>query len=131
MENVKVGLKAKIETVAEPKDSAVNYGSGGVDVYSTPAMVGLMESAAKKAVDTFLPDGYTTVGIKLDIKHLAATPIGMKVKAEAELIEVDGRKLTFKVEAYDEAEKIGEGLHERFVIDSEKFLSKLNNKTIK
>lgn len=128
MEMIKVGLNAVVETTSMPKDSAVNYGSGSVDVYSTPAMVSLLEGAAKNAVDLHLPQGYTTVGIGLNIKHIVATPIGLKIKASAELIEVDGKRLVFKVEAFDEVEKIGEGIHERFVIDVDKFMNRVNNK---
>jgi fluoroacetyl-CoA thioesterase len=129
MNKIQVGLNSVIETIVQEKDSAINYGSGGVEVYATPAMIGLMECAAKNAVDLHLPAGYTTVGTRVDIKHLGATPIGGKVRACAELIEVNGRGLVFKVEAYDNTEKIGEGVHERFVIDLERFMNKLNNKT--
>lgn len=128
MDKIKVGLNSIIETTAMQKDSAINYGSGAVDVYSTPAMIALLESSARNAVDLHLPKGYTTVGIKVDVKHLAATPIGSRIKASAELIEVDGKRLVFKVEAFDEVEKIGEGIHERFVIEVDKFTSRLDKK---
>lgn len=128
MEMIKAGLSAVIETTSMPKDSAINYGSGSVNVYSTPAMVALLEGAAKNAVDLHLPQGYTTVGIGLNIKHLAATPIGHRIKASAKLIEVDGRRLVFGVEAFDEDEKIGEGVHERFVVDVDKFMKRVNGK---
>lgn len=128
MDKIKVGLNSIIETTAMQKDSAINYGSGAVDVYSTPAMIALLESSARNAVDLHLPKGYTTVGIKVDVKHLAATPIGSRIKASAELIEVDGKRLVFKVEAFDEVEKIGEGIHERFVIDMDKFMGRLDKK---
>lgn len=128
MDKIKVGLNSIIETTAMQKDSAINYGSGAVDVYSTPAMIALLECAARNAVDLHLPKGYTTVGIKVDVKHLAATPIGSRIKASAELIEVDGKRLVFKVEAFDEVEKIGEGIHERFVIDMDKFMGRLDKK---
>ncbi len=128
MDKIKVGLNSIIETTAMQKDSAINYGSGAVDVYSTPAMIALLESSARNAVDLHLPKGYTTVGIKVDVKHLAATPIGSRIKASAELIEVDGKRLVFKVEAFDEVEKIGEGIHERFVIEVDKFMSRLDKK---
>lgn len=128
MDKIKVGLNSIIETTAMQKDSAINYGSGAVDVYSTPAMIALLECAARNAVDLHLPKGYTTVGIKVDVKHLAATPIGSRIKASAELIEVDEKRLVFKVEAFDEVEKIGEGIHERFVIDMDKFMGRLDKK---
>lgn len=122
------GLNAKIETIVTEKDTAMNFGSGGVAVYATPMMIGLMENAALSAVDLHLPKGYATVGTHLDVKHLAATPVGMKVYATAELVEVDGRRLVFKVEAYDEKEKIGEGYHERYIINLEKFIAKAKSK---
>lgn len=125
---IQVGLNSSIETIVKREDSAAKYGSGGVEVLSTPAMIGLMECAAKSAVDLHLPTGYTTVGTKIDIKHLAATPIGMKVKAYAELVEVSEKKLSFRVEAYDEDEKIGEGTHERYIINPERFMGKVKGK---
>ncbi|MDI6707219.1 MAG: thioesterase family protein, partial [Bacillota bacterium] len=121
-------LNSKIETIVKEKDTAANFGSGGVEVFATPMMIGLMENAALSAVDLHLPKGYATVGTHLDVKHLAATPIGMKVYATAELIEIDGKRLVFKVEAYDEKEKIGEGMHERYIINLERFLDKTAEK---
>lgn len=126
--NLHKGLNAKVETKVTYKDTAASFGSGGVKVYATPMMIGLMENAALSAVDLHLPKGYVTVGIHLDVKHLAATPVGIKVYAVAELIEIDGRKLFFKVEAYDEKEKIGEGYHQRHIINLEKFLQKVGEK---
>jgi predicted thioesterase len=126
--DLRVGLKAEAELVVEQKDTAEAFGSGGVKVFATPLMIGLMESAALKAADPVLPAGYSTVGTHLDVKHLAATPIGMKARAIAELVEIDGKRLVFKVEAFDEAEKIGEGTHERYIIQMDKFLSKVNKK---
>ncbi|MBA1334607.1 MAG: hypothetical protein HPY66_2511 [Firmicutes bacterium] len=123
-----IGLNSKIETIVKEKDTAANFGSGGVEVFATPMMIGLMENAALSAVDLHLPKGYATVGTHLDVKHLAATPIGMKVYATAELIEIDGKRLVFKVEAYDEKEKIGEGMHERYIINLERFLDKTAEK---
>lgn len=126
--NLTVGLEAKVELVVQQKDTAEAFGSGGVKVFATPLMIGLMENAALKAVDPILPTGFATVGTQLDVKHMAATPIGMKASARAELVEIDGKRLVFKVEAYDEVEKIGEGMHERYIIQMEKFLSKVNSK---
>jgi len=127
-DKIKVGLNSVIETTVQEKDSAANYVNGFIDVLSTPSLIGLLECAAKNAVDLHLPTGYSTVGIKVDVRHLAATPIGMKIKAIAELVEVDGKRLVFKVEAYDEMEKIMEGTHERFIIDVERFMQRVNNK---
>jgi len=121
---IKPGLKAEAAETALEKNSAAGFCSGGLMVYSTPAMVALMESASFLAVAPLLPPGWSTVGTEVTIKHLAATPMGMKVSARAELLAIDGRALTFKVEAFDEAGKIGEGTHGRFIIDNERFLAK-------
>jgi predicted thioesterase len=126
--NLKIGMKASMEIIVYENQTAASYGSGGVKVYATPAMVGLLENTSLNAVDSFLPEGYATVGTHLDIKHLAATPVGMKVVANAELIEMDRKKLVFKVEAFDEKEKIGEGFHSRFIINKEKFLKMTEEK---
>ncbi len=126
--NLEVGMKAEIDKVVSDKDTAASFGSGSVLVLATPMMIGLMENAALKAVDTHLPENFATVGIHLDVKHLAATPVGMKATAKAELIEVKGKKLKFKIEAYDEKEKIGEGYHSRYIIDVPKFIEASNNK---
>ncbi len=126
--NLKTGMTATVEKIVEDKDTALSFGSGGVKVFATPMMIGIMENAALKAVDHALPQGFATVGSSLDVKHLAATPVGMKVKATAELLEISGKKLTFKLEAYDEVEKIGEGIHERYIIDLNKFLQKTSSK---
>lgn len=123
------GMFKEITISVTDKDTAKAFGSGGVDVYATPMMIGLMENAALNAVEQFLPEGYATVGINLNVKHLAATPIGMKVTAKAQLLEIDGKKLIFKVEAFDEVEKIGEGIHERFIISLQKFIDKANKKS--
>lgn len=120
--NLKVGMVAEIEKVVGEKDTAASFGSGAVKVFATPMMVGLMENASLKAVDSNLPENYATVGTHLDVKHLAATPVGMKVKAKAELIEINGKKLKFKIEAYDEKDKIGEGFHSRYIINVPKFI---------
>lgn len=126
--NLQVGLSSTVETIVMKKDTASEYGSGSVDVFATPALIALMENASMSAVGLHLEKGYTTVGTRIDIKHVGATPVGMKVTAKAELIEMDGRRLVFKVEAYDEKELIGEGTHERFIVNSEKFIDKVNKK---
>ena len=117
----------KAETVTD-KNTAAAWGSGGIDVYATPAMVALMECTAYAAVQSLLPPGWSTVGTELNIQHLSATPLGMKVNARAELLAVDGRALSFKVEAFDEAGKIGEGTHSRFIVEVKKFLAKVEGK---
>lgn len=126
--NLKAGLKASIETKVFNNNSAEEMGSGDLDVYATPAMICLMERTAAAVVSKHLPKGYTTVGTAVNIKHMAATPIGMEVKAVAELICVEGRKLTFKIEAFDASEKVGEGEHERYIVESTKFREKVYRK---
>ena len=110
------------------RHTASHLGSGGAPVYATPMMVLAMEEAALAAVDHLLGDGQATVGVGLDVRHLAATPLGMRVTATAELVGADGRMLTFRVEARDEVDLIGEGTHVRAVVDLERFRDKLAKK---
>jgi len=117
----------KTDTVTE-KNTASSFGSGFLSVFSTPSMIALMEFTALSAADPLLPPGWSTVGTELNIKHLSATPLGMKVSARAELINIDGRALVFRVEAFDEAGKIGEGTHGRFIVENEKFLARTAKK---
>ena len=123
-----VGIKGKEETIVSEVNSAKTLGSGTLDVFATPAMTALMEKTAWKSVAPHLEDGYGTVGTLLNITHDAPTPFGMKVWCESELTEIDGRRLVFHVTAYDEKGKIGEGRHERFIIQNEKFQAKANKK---
>ena len=122
------GLSAEISITVSESDTAAKWGSGLVPVFGTPALVGLMEAAAVKALEGQLPAERTTVGGHIDVRHLAATPVGMGVRARAELVATEGRKLTFKIEAWDELEKVGDALHERFVIDKEKFIARAQAK---
>jgi len=115
------GLVGEYETEVVLENSAQHLGCGSGSVFATPEMVRLMERAAIRAVDHLLPEGYRTVGVGVDVRHLAATPLGLTVRARAELLEVDGRRLTFRVEASDEVEKVGEGIHQRVIIDLAKF----------
>jgi len=126
---LKVGMQGSAEKISDQTTTASNFGSGGVDVFATPVMIGLMEESACNAVHSALPVGQTTVGTTVNIKHIAATPIGMKVRGEALLTQIDGRRLVFQITAYDEKEKIGEGEHERFIIDLDKFMQRVNQKT--
>ena len=128
MPSIAVGLKGRAETVVEEGNTAAAVGSGLLPVFATPQMIALMEGAAVNAVQACLEEDQGTVGTHLDVSHDAATPIGMKVWAEAELTAVDGRKLTFAVAAYDEAGPIGRGTHERFVITPSKFMAKVKGK---
>ncbi len=123
-----IGLKGRAETTVTPENTAQAVGSGLVPVFATPYMIALMEGAAVNAVQAALSADEGTVGTRLDVTHDAATPIGLKVWAEAELVAVEGRKLTFAVAAYDEREQIGGGTHERFIIKPEKFLARAQAK---
>ncbi len=120
-EELKPGLKGSTEILVGTRDTAPHVGSGKIKVLATPVMVNLMEEAALNAVEGLLPEGHQTVGTRLDISHVAATPVGMRVRAHAELVRVDDRKLTFRVFAEDEKEPIGEGVHERIIVNVARF----------
>lgn len=122
--NLKEGMSAVVETVVSENETALNYGSGDLDVYATPAMIALMESAAKSCVGLHLPHDYSTVGIEVNIKHIKATPIGMKVRCEAVLTKIEGKRLYFDVNAWDEKGKVGEGKHIRYIVNSEDFMKR-------
>ncbi len=122
---IEVGVIGSMEIVVSKELTAVKYGSGLIEVFATPAMISIMESTAHTSVQKYLPDGFITLGIEVNIKHLKATPVGMKVNCESKLINVDGRKLTFEVNAYDEKGLIGTGLHVRFIVETKKFMDKL------
>ena len=122
---MEVGLKFESTVVVSPSNTAATLGSGDMDVFATPAMVALMENAAMLAVAAHLPEGSATVGTQMNTSHIKASPLGATITASAELTEVEGRKLTFAVKAWDEKGVIGEGVHTRFVVDRERFLSKL------
>ena len=128
MEQIVPGLVGETEMVVREENTARHLGSGNVAVLATPEVVRLMEKAAVAAVDHLLPDGYRTVGVAVNARHLAATPVGMTVRAQAELVAVEGRKLTFRVAAFDEMEKIGEGEHKRVIIYLERFKERVEAK---
>ncbi len=125
---LQTGIKGEQQVKVVYENSAAAVGSGLLEVFSTPSMIALMEKTASSSVQPFLEEGQGTVGIELRVKHLAATPLGMTVRCESELIEADGRRLVFSVKAYDDAELIGEGTHERFIINNEKFMVKAQAK---
>ncbi len=120
---LEVGIKHTETKKVEYEDTASNYGSGMVEVFATPAMISLMENTALKIVLPYLEDGMNTVGFEVDIKHLKPTPVGQKVTCQAILKEVKGKKLVFEVEAKDEEGTIGKGIHTRYIINTEKFMS--------
>ena len=119
------GLSHTSKTVVDNSNTARTYGSGGLDVFATPAMVGLMENAAMTAVENDLPEGNTTVGSQINTTHVKPSKMGATIKATAILEEIEGRKLTFKVSACDDDGIIGEGVHIRYIVDIEKFMTKL------
>lgn len=125
---ITVGMKGVAENLCEREDTALEVGSGSLLVYATPCMVALMEGAACEAIAEALPEGKTSVGTELNIRHLSATPVGLEVRAEAEVTAVEGSTITFQVTAFDEAGKIGEGTHKRVVISSQRFLDKTYGK---
>jgi predicted thioesterase len=122
-----VGMKGDAVTTVVHENTAAAVGAGGVEVFGTPMMVALMENAAWQAVINALDEGQVTVGTIVNIRHLAATPLGQQVRATAELIQIDGRRLLFNVEAYDERQKIGDGQHERYIVQLDRFLSRLQS----
>ena len=128
--NLKIPMYGEARTRVSSENTALKFGSGSVDVFGTPAMIALMEEASINTVDRSLPEGYATVGIDLNVKHIAATPKGMNITASSELVEVDGKRLVFKVEAFDEVEKIGEGTHQRFIIRLDTFRDRVQNKSV-
>ena len=118
------GIKNHLESFCTEGNCAETLGSGNVRVYATISMIGLMEKTCLESVLPFLEPGQDTVGMHVNVSHAKATPVGMKVRCESELIEIDRRRLVFRVAAYDEAGLIGEGTHERFIIDKERFIQK-------
>ena len=130
---MQVGIKGEKKFTVTKDQLACNVGSGLVSVFATPMMIAAIENTAAGSVAGELEEGKTTVGTLMNVSHVAATPAGMKVRFETELTEIapNGKMLTFKVAAYDEAGLIGEGTHERFVVQNEKFQTKANNKLSK
>ena len=125
---LETGIKGQMEWTVDKTLTASAYGSGLLDVFATPAMVALVEGTALTSVLPYLEEGKGTVGTKVNVEHLAATPVGMKVRCETELIEIDRRRLVFRADVYDECGLIGTGTHERFIIDNEKFMQKTSEK---
>ncbi len=122
------GLRGQAEAQVTADRTADALGSGDLPVFGTPALVALMEQAAVSALAGHLGSAETTVGTSIEVAHLAATPVGLCVRAEAELIEIDGRKLTFLIQAYDPREKIGQAQHHRIIVLRDRFLSKTQQK---
>ena len=121
---ITVGMTGEATALVEKEDTAQAVGSGSLLVYATPCMAALMEGAACEALEGMLDEGKTTVGTALSIEHISATPVGLEVRAEAEITAVEGKVITFAVHAYDEAGEIGRGIHTRVIVDSQKFLDR-------
>jgi fluoroacetyl-CoA thioesterase len=130
LSDVAVGRTGAAEVVVAEEHTAPFVGSGRVRVLATPVMINLMEAAALDAVERLLPPGHQSLGIRLDVRHYAATPVGMRVRVTAELIKVDGRTLDFRVEARDEREAIGDGLHQRVVVNVARFDKRVQDKIV-
>jgi fluoroacetyl-CoA thioesterase len=125
---IRPGLTGAAEMVVGPEHTAPRVGSGRIAVLATPVMINLIEAAALAAVEHLLPAGHQSLGIRLDVSHFAATPVGLRVTATAEVTGVEGRTITFKVEARDEVEPIGEGVHERVVVNVARFDQRVQRK---
>ncbi len=126
---LETGLKHTKSEIVNDNNTAASMGSGMLPVYATPAMILLLEATCAEAVAPLLEEGNTTVGTKLCVEHVAATPVGLEVRCECELTEIDRRRLVFNVEIFDKAGIIGKGTHERFIVASEKFMEKANQKS--
>ena len=125
---ITVGMKGTAENLCEREDTALEVGSGSLLVYATPCMAALMEAAACAAIEEALSENETTVGIELNLKHTSATPVGLEVRAEAEVTAVEGKIFSFQITAFDEAGKIGEATHKRALVNSQRFLEKTYSK---
>jgi fluoroacetyl-CoA thioesterase len=126
--NLKIGLTGSAEITVQDADTAPRIGSGRVSVLATPVMINLMEAAALNAVERLLPQGHQSLGTRLEVGHYAATPVGMRLRATAELTKVAGRNLEFRVEAFDEKERVGDGLHTRVVVNVARFDERVQRK---
>jgi fluoroacetyl-CoA thioesterase len=126
--NLKIGLTGSAEITVQDADTAPRIGSGRVSVLATPVMINLMEAAALNAVERLLPQGHQSLGTRLEVGHYAATPVGMRLRATAELTKVEGRNLEFRVEAFDEKERVGDGLHTRVVVNVARFDERVQRK---
>jgi fluoroacetyl-CoA thioesterase len=128
MTNIEPGLSATVTLVVGESDTAAAFASGWVDVLGTPRLIGMLEEDAARAVQPALAEGLTTVGTRVDMRHLAATPVGMRVTASAELVEVNERRLRFRIHAHDEREQVAEGMHERAIVNRARFLERVAQK---
>ena len=125
---ISIGMKGMATTVVEREDTAYEVGSGSLLVYATPCMAALMEGAACEAIAECMGEDKTSVGIELALSHTSATPVGLEVRAEAEVTAVEGKIITYHIEAFDEAGKIGEATHKRAIVSAQRFLDKVYSK---
>ena len=125
---IEIGIKGLAQALVEQEDTAKAVGSGDLLVYATPCMVALMEGAACESIAPFLADGESSVGTMMNVSHTSATPVGMEVRAESVVTAAEGRKITFEIVAYDECGEIGRAVHERVIIQAERFLEKTYDK---
>ncbi len=125
------GMTRELQVVSTPEDSARRFYPHLPDVFATPCLGGLMERVSAELINEQLSPGEQSVGISMDLKHTAATPLGMTIRVKTEVVAVEGKKLTFKLEAFDEVEKIGEAVHERFIIQADKFNARVMQKAMK
>jgi predicted thioesterase len=128
LSHLKIGLRGSAEIIVQDEDTAPRIGSGRVHVLATPVMINLMEAAALNAVERLLPHGHQSLGTRLEVGHYAATPVGMKLRATAELTKVEGRNLEFRVEAFDDKERVGDGSHTRVVVNVARFDERVQRK---
>ncbi|MDY0102212.1 MAG: thioesterase family protein [Lentimicrobium sp.] len=129
--SLNTGTKGLDEMAVTETDTAMHYGSGLIEVFATPAMIALMEKTAQLSIQAQLPDGFVTVGTEIHITHSKASPLGARITCQTELIEINGKKLLFKVSAYDETGKIGEGTHHRYIINAKVFMERVTASIIK
>jgi predicted thioesterase len=131
LSQLKPGLTGHAEIVVGEEHTAPRIGSGMVRVLATPVMINLMEAAALDAAEKLIPAGHQSLGIKLDVRHIAATPVGMRVRATAKIVKIEGRQIDFWVEAHDEKDLIGDGAHHRIVVNVERFDKRVQAKLAK
>ena len=130
LSNLKIGLTGSAEIIVDEKHTAPRVGSGRVHVLATPVMINVMEAAALDAIEQLLPPGHQSLGTHLDVGHYAATPVGMRLRATAEVTRIDGRNVEFRVEAHDDKERVGDGTHVRVVVNVERFDRKVQRKLL-
>jgi len=129
MQRIKPGLAGESTQIVTEQLTAASFGSGLVHAFATPAMIALMENASVNAIQQYLESRETSVGVEVNVKHLAATPVGMRVRARAEVVRIGRRRVTFRVEAWDQRERIGGGTHVRAIVDEGEFKARISEKT--